>query len=78
MKHPIIITSGGKFSTYSEYKNGIIAKAVFSPAGKIALAQAMAAPIKRNLDYQGMARRVLVADQLPTVTALMYENLCRR
>jgi hypothetical protein len=32
--------------------------------GKIALAQAMANPIRRNLDYHGIARRAIVVDPL--------------
>jgi hypothetical protein len=71
MKHQIIINSSGKVITY---KNNILAKLIGSSAGRSALAQAMAAPIRRNLDYQGIARRTLVVDPLPTAALPIYDK----
>jgi hypothetical protein len=75
MKHQIIINSSGKVTTYkAEYKNSILAKLIVSSAGRSALAQAMAAPIRRNLDYQGIARRTLVVEPLPTSALPVYDK----
>jgi hypothetical protein len=48
----------------SANRDSLVESAIMSQSGKIALAQAMANPIRRNLDYQGIARRVLVIDPL--------------
>jgi hypothetical protein len=42
--------------------------------GKIALGQAMANPIRRNLDYQGVARKALVVDPLPQGALPVYDR----
>jgi hypothetical protein len=42
----------------------LVSRAVLTQDGKVALAQSMANPIRRNLDYQGIARRLLVIDPL--------------
>lgn len=41
----------------NEARDELISRAIMTQDGKIALAQAMANPIRRNLDYQGIARR---------------------
>src|SRR5260370_39688229 len=46
-------------------RDDLISRAIQTQEGKIALAQAMANPIRRNLDYHGIARRSLVVDPLP-------------
>jgi hypothetical protein len=51
-------------SVTSEQRDELIKRALLTSEGKIALGQAMANPIRRNLDYQGVARRVLVIDPL--------------
>lgn len=43
-----------------EQKDELVRRALMTTEGKIALGQAMANPIRRNLDYQGVGRRVLV------------------
>jgi hypothetical protein len=45
-------------------RDALVTKAIYSQDGKLALAQAMANPIRRNLDYLGFARRLLVVDPL--------------
>ena len=58
-----------------EKRDELIARAIMTQEGKIALAQAMANPIRRNLDYQGIARRLLVVDPLPQgVNPQLYER----
>jgi hypothetical protein len=53
--HPLIIDSHGK----------ITKPFLISAAGLQALGAAMALPIRRQLDYQGLARRVLQVEPLP-------------
>ena len=43
-------------------RDELISRAILTNEGKLALAQAMANPIRRNLDYHGIARRALVVD----------------
>lgn len=68
MKHPLIITSAGKIGLRdkllaSKYAN--ISQALTTASGKAALAAAMIAPIRRSLNYQGIARRTFLVTQLP-------------
>ena len=55
-------------------KDDLIARAILTNDGKVALAQAMANPIRRNLDYQGIARRTLVPDPLPQGALPVYDR----
>ena len=55
-------------------RDGLIARAIQTQEGKIALAQAMANPIRRNLDYHGIARRALVVDPLPQGALPSYDR----
>ena len=54
----------GQPSLSDEKRDELITRAIMTQDGKIALAQAMANPIRRNLDYHGVARRALVVDPL--------------
>lgn len=54
--------------------DSMIARALLTQDGKIALAQAMANPIRRNLDYHGIGRRALVVDALPQGALPVYER----
>ncbi len=51
-------------SLSNDQRDELISRAILTQEGKIALAQAMANPIRRNLDYHGIARRALVVDVL--------------
>ena len=62
---PSNVGLAGQPSINDEKRDELIARAILTQDGKIALAQAMANPIRRNLDYQGIARRLLVVDPLP-------------
>jgi hypothetical protein len=55
-------------------RDELIARAIMTQEGKLALAQAMANPIRRNLDYQGIARRLLVIDPLPQGVNPTYDR----
>lgn len=45
-------------------QDDLASRAISTQEGKIVLAQAMASPIRKNLDYHGLARRALVVDPL--------------
>ena len=55
-------------------RDGLIARAISTQEGKVALAQAMANPIRRNLDYHGIGRRSLVVDPLPQGALAVYDR----
>lgn len=55
-------------------RDALIEKAIDTQDGKLALAQAMANPIRKNLDYHGMARRALVVDPLPQGALPVYDR----
>jgi hypothetical protein len=57
-----------------EQRDELIKRALLTQEGKIALGQAMANPIRRNLDYQGVGRRVLVIDPLPQGALPVYDR----
>lgn len=48
-----------------EYQQKISAHAIESDEGRIALAQSMVEPIRKALNREGVARRWLMADELP-------------
>ena len=64
----------GRPSLNDEKRDELISRAIMTQEGKVALAQAMANPIRRNLDYQGIARRALVVDPLPQGANPSYER----
>jgi len=57
-----------------EQKEAMLAQALTTEKGKIALGQAMANPIRRNLDYQGVGRKALVVDPLPQGALPIYDK----
>ena len=64
----------GSPSFTEEQKDELIKRALMTTEGKVALGQAMANPIRRNLDYQGVGRRVLVVDPLPQGALPVYDR----
>jgi len=64
----------GQPSLSDAARDDLIARAIQSQDGKVAFAQAMANPIRRNLDYHGMARRALVVDPLPQGAMPTYDR----
>ena len=71
---PSNIGLAGQPSLNDEKRDELIARAIMTQEGKLALAQAMANPIRRNLDYQGIARRLLVVDPLGQGVDPKYER----
>jgi len=57
-----------------EQRDGLLRQALLTQEGKIALGQAMANPIRRNLDYQGVGRKALVVDPLPQGALPVYDK----
>ncbi len=57
-----------------EQRDDMIKQALMTQEGKIALGQAMATPIRRNLDYQGVGRKALVVDPLPQGALPVYDR----
>ena len=64
----------GQPSLSDAQRDDLISRAINTQDGKIALAQAMANPIRRNLDYHGIARRALVVDALPQGALPTYDR----
>jgi hypothetical protein len=64
----------GKPSFNDEQRDELIKRALTSEDGKIALGQAMANPIRRNLDYMGIGRKVFVVDPLPQGALPVYDR----
>jgi hypothetical protein len=71
---PSNMALSGQPSLNDEKRDELISRAIMTQEGKIALAQAMANPIRRNLDYQGIARRLLVVDPLLQGVDPKYER----
>lgn len=52
----------------------IIANALSNEEGRTALAEAMVAPIRRAMDYQGIGRQMLMVDEMPQGALARYER----
>ena len=52
----------------------LIAQALDTPEGRVALAQAMVEPIRRALEYQAIGRKLLMVDELPQGAYARYEK----
>jgi hypothetical protein len=59
--------------TYDE-KEMVIAQALATEEGRVALAQAMVEPIRRSLEYQAVGRKLLMVDELPQGALPRYER----
>lgn len=66
--------ASGVPSFSDEQRDDMIKQALLTNEGKIALGQAMATPIRRNLDYQGVGRKALVVDPLPQGALAVYDR----
>lgn len=62
-----------KRSVNSE-RESLIAQALDTPQGRVALAQAMVEPIRRALEYQAVGRKLLMVDELPQGAYARYEK----
>ena len=59
--------------THNE-KEAVIAQALSTEEGRVALAQAMVEPIRRSLEYQAIGRKLLMVDELPQGALPRYER----
>lgn len=64
----------GNATLSDEKRDDLISRAISTQDGKLSLAQAMANPIRRNLDYHGVARRALVVDPLAQGAMPTYDR----
>ena len=55
-------------------KQEVIAQALETQEGRVALAQAMVEPIRRSLEYQAVGRKLLMVDELPQGALPRYER----
>ena len=67
------VQTGGP-SLNDQQRDEMIKQALMTQEGKLALGQAMATPIRRNLDYQGVGRKALVVDPLPQGALPVYDR----
>lgn len=58
----------------NEKRAELIAQAMDTPEGRVALAQAMVEPIRRALEYQAVGRKLLMVDELPQGAYARYEK----
>ena len=71
---PSNAVQAGSPSLNDSQRDEMIKQALMTQEGKIALGQAMATPIRRNLDYQGVGRKALVVDPLPQGALPVYDR----
>src|SRR5271166_156786 len=64
----------GQVSLSDSQRDDLVSRAIYTQEGKLSLAQSMANPIRRNLDYHGIARRALVVDPLPQGAMPTYDR----
>lgn len=57
-----------------EQREALLRQALLTQEGKVALGQAMANPIRRNLDYQGVGRKAIIVDPLPQGALPVYDK----
>ena len=74
MEHPIIITRHGKTVVKADFKSGLIAKYLATATGRAKLAAAMVQPIRRSLNYSGLARKVFQVTPLPVAALSIYDK----
>lgn len=63
-----------KNSLSDSQKEAIIATALETEEGRIALAQSMVEPIRRSLEYQAVGRKLVMVDELPQGALARYER----
>ena len=52
----------------------IIADALSTPEGRIALASAMVEPLRRSMEYSSIGRQLMMVDELPQGAFASYES----
>ena len=72
--NPANLAMAGQPGLTDSDRDSMISQAIYTQEGKTALAQSMANPIRKNLDYQGLFRRALIVDPLPQGADPKYER----
>lgn len=74
MKHPIVITSEGKIYNRGKWNPiyDLYNKIFSNTAGRHKLAQSIIEPLKKRLDYQSIARKTFLVQQLPQGAVPFY------
>jgi hypothetical protein len=60
--------------TAAASKEALIAQALATEEGRVALAQSMMEPIRRALDYQSVARKLLMVQEMPEGALARYKR----
>jgi hypothetical protein len=63
-----------KNSVSDAQREAIMAQALETEEGRVALAQSMVEPIRRSLEYQAVGRKLLMVDELPQGALARYER----
>ena len=61
--------------TLQQEREGVISQALNTSEGRVALAMAMVNPIRRDMEYQSMGRRLLTVDELPQCPQIIWGNV---
>lgn len=61
-------------NSHDAEREAVIAQALETGEGRVALAQAMVEPIRRALEYQAVGRKLLMVDELPQGALARYER----
>lgn len=72
MRQPFIINAHGKLVDKESHKNLFLAKYLSTTQGRAKIAQSMIQPLIRQRDYQGIARKVFLVQQLPPGAQTYY------
>lgn len=63
-----------KTNQTDQEREALVAQALETDEGRVALAQAMVEPIRRALEYQAVGRKLLMVDELPQGALPRYER----
>jgi hypothetical protein len=73
MEHPIVIDQEGDVFSLDDF-NQKLASLIKALGNKPGLSNSMASVIRRNLDYQGIARKTLAIQTLPNGVNVIYDK----
>lgn len=71
MEHPIIVSPRGK-PFNKNISTGVIGKYLATAAGRLKLAQSMISPLRRNINYAGIAKSCVSITPLPQCAQVSY------
>jgi hypothetical protein len=74
MEHDFIILNSKGKREDTTAKHSVFGKYILSNPGRAALAAAMIAPLRKSIDYHGLAQKVFLVDPLPSGALPVYDN----